>query len=516
MSNMDKLERSKDMRVKAEEGGGEARIEAQHAKGKYTARERLKMMMDPGTFEEMDMFITHRCEDFGMENKRFLGDGVVTGHGCINGRQVYCYAQDFTVLGGSLGEAHARKICKVMDLAMKNGAPFIGLNDSGGARIQEGIDSLGGYGEIFFRNTMNSGVIPQISMIMGPCAGGAVYSPGLTDFIFMVDKTSNMFITGPQVIKTVTNEDISAEDLGGASAHNTKSGVSHFFCADEKDAFTKVKKLLSFLPANNLEEPPFVETDDDPLRADPELLEIVPDDPNKSYDILTVINKVVDNADFFQIQEFYAPNIVIGFARFGGHTVGIVANQPANLAGSLDVSACLKASRFIRFCDAFNIPLVTFVDVPGYLPGVEQEYSGIIKHGAKLVYAYSEANVPKITVITRKAYGGAYIVMCSKHIRGDLNFAWPSAEIAVMGPEGAVNIVFRKEMKEAEDPEAKKQELIKTYRDKFASPDIAAKRGYIDAVIDPRKTREVIIEAILSLSSKREARPPKKHGNAPL
>jgi propionyl-CoA carboxylase beta chain len=511
-----KLEAMLEMRRKAELGGGERRIEAQHEKGKYTARERLKMLLDPGSFEEMDMFVTHRCEDFGMQEKHFMGDGVVIGHGRIDGRQVYVFSQDFTVLGGTLAEAHCRKINKVQDMAVKTGSPCIGIYDSGGARIQEGVDSLGGIGEMFFRHTMSSGVVPQISIIMGPSAGGAVYCPGLTDFVFMVDKTSNMFITGPQVIKTVTNEEVTPEELGGATVHNTQSGVSHFFCTDEKDAFSQVRRLLSFLPSNNLEEPPPVEPTDDPDRMDQELAEIVPDDPNKSYDMRDVITKVVDHGDFFQVHENYAPNIITCFARLMGQTVGIIANQPAHMAGALDVHASMKASRFIRFCDAFNIPIITFVDVPGYLPGVDQEYQGIIKHGAKLVFAYCEANVPKLTVITRKAYGGAYIVMCSKHIRSDLNFAWPSSEIAVMGPEGAVNIIFRNAMKEAKDPKAKKKKLVEEFREKFASPHIAASRGYIDAVIDPRKTRMVLIEALTSLANKREARPAKKHGNIPL
>ena len=512
----DKIELLHKMRKEAEAGGGPDKVEDQHKKGKHTARERLALLLDTDSFVEIDAFVTHRCEDFGMQDKRSLGDGVVTGYGRIAGRLVYVFSQDFTVLGGSLGEAFARKICKVMDLAIKTGTPVIGINDSGGARIQEGVDSLGGFGEIFFRNTMASGVIPQISVIMGPCAGGAVYSPGLTDFIFMVDKTSNMFITGPEVIKTVTNEEVSPEDLGGAATHSTKSGVSHFFAGNEEDCFAMIKKLLSYIPSNNLEEPPGAEAADDPARADTDLQTFIPDDPNKGYDMKELILRIVDKRDMFEVQQFYAPNILVGFARLAGRSVGIVANQPTHLAGSLDVAACLKAARFIRFCDAFNIPLVTFVDVPGYLPGSNQEHLGIIKHGAKLVYAYSEANVPKLTVITRKAYGGAYIVMCSKHIKGDLNFAWPSAEIAVMGPEGAVNIVFRKEMKEAADPKAKKKELVEAFREKFASPYIAAKRGYIDAVIEPKDTRKYLIEGLEAISAKREGRPSKKHGNIPL
>ncbi len=511
-----KLDDLAELDAEAECAGGGGRIDSQHARGKYTARERLQMLLDSGTFVELDRFVTHRCEYFDMDRKRALGDGVVTGYGRIDGRLVYVYAQDFTVLGGSLGEAHARKITKVMDLALKMGRPLIGINDSGGARIQEGVDSLGGYGEIFFRNTVCSGVIPQISMIMGPCAGGAVYSPGLTDFIIMVDGTSNMFITGPQVIRTVTGEEVSAEELGGARTHNVTSGVSHFRTTSEENAFDLLRSLLSYLPSNNLEDPPFVDGGCGVGGEMGELRDIIPPEANRSYDMMDVLTGVVDRGEMLEVQCHYAPNIIVGFARLGGLSVGIVANQPAHLAGALDVNACNKAARFIRFCDAFNIPLLTFVDVPGYLPGVQQEHSGIIKHGAKLVYAYSEANVPKITVITRKAYGGAYLVMCSKHIRGDLNYAWPTAEIAVMGPEGAVNIVFRKEMAEAGDLDARRNGLIADYRDRFASPMIAANRGYIDAVIDPAKTREICIRGLESLVTKRESRPSKKHGNIPL
>lgn len=514
--NKDKIEQLMRLRKEAELAGGKEQIQKQHEKGKMTARERILALLDKGSFVELDRFVLHQCTHFGMEKKRFLGDGVVTGYGTIQGRQVYIFSQDFTVFGGSLGEAYANKICKIMDLAMKVGAPVIGLNDSGGARIQEGVVSLGGYAEIFFRNVMASGVIPQISVIMGPCAGGAVYSPAMTDFIIMVKNTSYMFITGPEVIKTVTGEEVTFEELGGAMSHNTKSGVAHFAAENEEDGLNIVKRLISFIPQNNLEDPPRINTQDDINRMDEKLNDIIPDDPNKPYDMKDVILPVVDNGDFLEVHKYWAKNIICGFARLNGHSVGIVANQPAHLAGCLDIDASIKAARFVRFCDCFNIPLVTFVDVPGFLPGTNQEYGGIIRSGSKLLYAYCEANVPKLTVITRKAYGGAYDVMCSKHIRADLNFAWPSAEIAVMGPDGAVNIIFRKEIAEAEDKAKKREELIKEYREKFANPYIAAERGYIDDVIEPKETRPKLISALESMLNKREPRPAKKHGNIPL
>ena len=511
-----KIQKLRQLREKARLGGGLKRIEKQHAKGKLTARERLALLLDEGSFQELDMFVTHRATEFGMAERKFLGDGVVTGYGTVDGRPVYVFAQDFTVLGGSLGEAHAAKICKVMDLAMKNGAPLIGINDSGGARIQEGVAALGGYADIFLRNTLASGVIPQISAIMGPCAGGAVYSPALTDFVIMVEGTSHMFITGPEVIKAVTHEEVSFEELGGAMTHNAKSGVAHFAVEDEEGAIRLIKRLLSFLPQNNMEDPPFVPSDDPADRMDEELDTIVPDSPTKPYDIKEVIRRVVDNGDFLEVHAHYARNIVVGFARLGGNSVGIVANQPAVLAGVLDIDASDKGARFVRFCDCFNIPIVTFVDVPGYLPGVAQEHGGIIRHGAKLIYAYCEATVPKVTVVTRKAYGGAYCVMSSKHIRGDINYAWPTAEIAVMGPEGAVNIIFRKEIADAEDPEAERERLVQAYREKFAHPYVAASLGYIDEVIEPHETRPRLIAALEMLKDKRDSNPPKKHGNMPL
>ncbi|HQA69072.1 MAG TPA: acyl-CoA carboxylase subunit beta, partial [Aggregatilineales bacterium] len=502
----------------AKQGGGEERIRRQHERGKMTARERLDVLLDPGSFHELDMFVVQRETNFGMDTpeNRIPGDSVVTGWGTIHGRLVYVYSQDFTVFGGSLSRVHADKICKILDMAMKTGAPVIGLNDSGGARIQEGVVSLGGYADIFLRNTLASGVIPQISAIMGPCAGGAVYSPALTDFIFMVKNTSHMFVTGPDVVRSVTHEDVTFEELGGAMTHNAISGVSHVAADNETDALALIRELLTYLPQNNLEDPPFEPTGDDPLRADERLDTIVPDNPNKPYDMKEVIRMVVDNGQFFEIHEHFARNIIVGFARLGGHSVGIVANQPAVLAGVLDIDASVKAGRFVRFCDCFNIPIITFEDVPGFLPGVGQEHGGIIRHGAKLLYAYCEATVPKITVITRKAYGGAYDVMSSKHIRGDLNLAWPSAEIAVMGPEGAVNIIFRRELAEAEDPVAKKAELVQEYRDRFANPYVAASRGYIDDVIEPRETRSRLINALEVLRNKRDTNPPKKHGNIPL
>ncbi len=511
-----KIEHLRKLKTQARLGGGPKRIEARHKQGKLTARERLDLLLDRGSFREIDMFVTHRATEFGMEEKRYLGDGVVTGWGTIEGRLVYVFSQDFTVMGGSLGEAHARKIIKIMDMALKNGAPVIGLNDSGGARIQEGVDSLGGYAEIFLRNTLASGVIPQISVIMGPAAGGAVYSPAITDFIFMVRGSSYMFVTGPQVVKAVTHEDVTFEELGGADVHATKSGVAHVVRDSEAETLFAVRRLLSFLPQNNMEDPPVVETGDDPLRMEAALDTIVPDDPSKPYDIKEVIRLVVDNGDFYEIHEHFAPNIVVGFARLGGRTVGIIANQPAVLAGVLDINASTKAARFIRFCDAFNIPLVTFEDVPGFMPGTVQEHGGIIRAGAKLLYAYAEATVPKLTVVTRKAYGGAYDVMSSKHLRGDFNVAWPSAELAVMGPDGAVKIIFRRELAEAEDPEARKAELVAEYRRKFANPYIAASRGYLDDVIEPRETRPRLINALEMLQNKRDANPPKKHGNIPL
>ncbi len=505
-----------ELEERALEGGGEARLERQHQAGKLTARERIDLFLDPGTFIELDRFKTHRCTDFGMADKKILGDGVVTGYGRVEGRQVFVFAQDFTVFGGSLSSAYAEKICKVMDLATEVGAPVIGLNDSGGARIQEGVESLAGYADIFLRNTLASGVVPQISAILGPCAGGAVYSPAITDFVIMAKNTSYMFITGPDVIKTVTHEEVTKEDLGGALAHAQKSGVAHLVADDEMGVIRTLRELLSYLPSNNAEDPPYVATEDPADRADARLKEIVPGSPNKPYDIKEIIRAVVDDEHFFEVQEHYAANMVIGFARLGGRSVGIVANQPMVLAGTLDIGASVKAARFVRFCDAFNIPLVTFVDVPGFLPGTDQEWGGIIKHGAKLLYAFAEATVPKVTVITRKAYGGAYDVMASKHIRADMNFAYPTAEIAVMGPEGAVNIIFRGELDEAKDPEAKRAELVADYRETFANPYKAAELGYVDEVIRPEDTRQRLIVALEMLKNKRQENPPKKHGNIPL
>ena len=508
-----------ELRRKKEEmklGGGEDRIVQQHKKGKLTARERLDLLLDKGSFTELDAFALHHCTDFGMEKKRIPGDGVVTGYGRIDGRLVYVFSQDFTVFGGSLGWKFAEKVCKVMDLAMKNGAPLIGLNDSGGARIQEGVISLGGYAEIFFRNVMASGVIPQISAVMGPCAGGAVYSPAITDFIFMVKETSHMFITGPNVIKAVTGEKVTFEELGGAMTHNEKSGVAHFAAENEENCIEYIKTLLSYLPSNNLDDPPWIEPTDDPKRTDEELLNILPDESDKPYDMKEIILRVVDDGDFLEVHEHWAMNIIVGFARLDGYPVGIIGNQPKVLAGTLDINSSTKAARFVRFCDAFNIPLLTFEDVPGFLPGTAQEYGGIIRNGAKLLYAYSEANVPKMTVITRKAYGGAYDVMCSKHIRADINFAWPSAELAVMGPDGAVNIIFRKEIAASDDSKGRAEELVAQYKDKFANPYIAAEMGFIDDIIEPQETRPRIIDALHSLLNKRESRPAKKHGNIPL
>jgi acetyl-CoA carboxylase carboxyltransferase component len=497
-------------------GGGEKRIAKQHEAGKKTARERLNLLFDEGSFVEVDAFVETRGIDFDMQNKKIPGDGVITGYGTVDGRLVFASSQDFTVIGGSLGEMHAKKITKVMDMAMKMGAPFISINDSGGARIEEGIDALGGFGDIFFRNTLASGVIPQISVIMGPCAGGAVYSPAITDFVFMVDKTSHMFITGPQVIKAVTGEEVSFDALGGAAAHNTISGVAHFDCPTEEDCFSQIKKLLSFLPDNNMSDPEEILSNDDINRLDADLNAIIPDDPNKPYDMMEIITRIVDNGEFFEIHKGFAKNIIVGFARIGGKTAGIVANQPKVAAGALDVDASDKAARFIRFCDAFNIPLITFTDVPGYLPGVAQEHSGIIRHGAKLLYAFSEATVPKINVIVRKAYGGAYIAMNSKHLGADMVMAWPTAEIAVMGPDGAANIIFKKEIAESSDPIEFRKQKIQEYRDKFSNPYIAAARGYVDDVIEPATTRQRIASALDMLASKRETRPSKKHGNIPL
>ncbi len=516
MSLKDMFERLEKLNAQAELGGGEKRIAKQHESGKLTARERINLLLDEGSFIEMDKFVTHRCTDFGMEKQKIPGDGVVTGFGTINGRKIYIFAQDFTIFGGSLSGAYAEKVVKIMDLAMKHGVPLIGLNDSGGARIQEGVVSLGGYADIFLRNTLASGVIPQISVIMGPCAGGAVYSPAITDFIIMVKKTSYMFITGPEVIKAVTHEDVTKEELGGAIAHSTKSGVCHLAGEDEKESLGMVRELLSFIPQNNADDPPYEPTDDDPLREDEALNEVVPDNPNKPYDIKEIINSVAYDRYFFEVQEHFAPNIIIGFMRLGGHSVGVVANQPAHLAGVLDIDASIKGGRFVRFCDAFNIPLIVFEDVPGFLPGLDQEYGGIIKHGAKLLYAFCEATVPKLTVITRKSYGGAYCVMNSKHIRADFNFAYPTSEIAVMGPDGAVNIIFRNELKESDDPVTRKDELVADFRDKFSNPYKAAELGYVDEVIMPQQTRPRLIRALEMSMTKRDSNPPKKHGNIPL
>jgi acetyl-CoA carboxylase carboxyltransferase component len=512
----DKIQRMRDLRDKAKLGGGKERIEKQHRQGKQTARERINMLLDPDSFAELDPFVTHLCTDFGMAEKKVPGDGVVTGYGTIEGRLVYVFSQDFTVFGGSLGEMFAKKVCKLMDLAMKTGAPLIGLNDSGGARIQEGVASLAGYGDIFFKNVLASGVIPQISAVMGPCAGGAVYSPAMTDFIIMVKDTSHMFITGPEVIKTVLGQEVDFEELGGAQVHMQTSGVCHFMTDDEQHCIDTVRKLLSYLPSNNMEDPPVEDTGDDPNRTDDRLEEIVPDDPDKPYDMKEVIASVVDNGEFLEVQPLWAPNIVVCFARLNGRSVGIVSNQPKYFAGALDVNSSVKAARFIRFCDAFNIPVITFEDVPGFLPGVDQEHGGIIRHGSKLLFAYCEASVPKITVIVRKAYGGAYDVMGSKHSGADINYAWPSAEIAVMGPAGAINIIFRKDLEKAKDVEKKKKELTMEYREKFATPYVAAEKGYIDEVIEPSQTRPKLISALEMLITKREQRPPRKHPNIPL
>lgn len=516
MATMDKINDLYAKKQKVALGGGEERIKKQHDAGKKTARERIQMLMDPNSFVEVDAFVESRSTEFDMPKKKALGDGVVTGYGTVNGRLVFVASQDFTVIGGSLGEMHAKKITKVMDMAMKMGAPFISINDSGGARIEEGIDALSGFGEIFYRNTVASGVIPQISVIMGPCAGGAVYSPAITDFVFMVEKTSQMFITGPQVIKAVTGEDVTFEELGGAETHNSLSGVAHFKSASEEECIRDIKRLLSFLPDNNLSDSELVNSNDDLNRVVAELNTIVPDDANKPYDMKQIITSVVDNSDFLEVQQSFAKNIIVGFGRINGRTIGIIANQPQVNAGVLDVNSSDKASRFVRFCDAFNIPIVTFTDVPGYLPGVAQEHNGIIRHGAKLLYAFSEATVPKINVIVRKAYGGAYIAMNSKHLGADMVFAWPTAEIAVMGPDGAANIIFRKDIANADDPIKFRAEKIQEYKDKFSNPYIAASRGYVDDVIEPAKTRVHIAAALEMLNSKRETRPAKKHGNIPL
>jgi propionyl-CoA carboxylase beta chain len=515
-STSEKLQRLQELREQARHAGSERAVERQRSQGKLLARERAEKLLDPGSFVELDRFVRHREAEFGMREKRPYGDAVVTGYGTIFGRRVFVFSQDFTVFGGSLSEVFAEKICKVMDLAAKFGCPVVGINDSGGARIQEGVVSLAGYAEIFWRNVQCSGVIPQISLIMGPCAGGAVYSPAITDFVLMVEGSSYMFITGPDVVKTVTGEEVSFEELGGAATHAAKSGVAHFISQDEEACLEDARYLLSFLPQNNVDPPAYGEPADPPGREDESLDTLIPDDPAKPYDMKDVIRRVVDDGEFLEVHERWAENLVCGFARLNGHSVGVVGNQPRALAGVLDIDSSVKGARFVRTCDAFNIPLVTFVDVPGFLPGTAQEWGGIIRHGAKLLYAYAEATVPKLAVITRKAYGGAYDVMSSKHIRADFNFAWPTAEVAVMGPEGAVNIIFRKELEEANDPDARRSELIEDYRERFASPFIAAERGYVDEVIEPRRTRPVLVDALETALTKRERRPPRKHGNIPL
>jgi propionyl-CoA carboxylase beta chain len=516
MNAEQRLQKLDELNARVMLGGGEKRIERQHSLGKKTARERFDMLFDPGTFVEIDKFVVHRCTDFGLQDQKFLGDGVVTGYGRVNGRKVFAFAQDFTVFGGSLSEAFAAKMCKIMDLAGRVGAPVVGLNDGAGARIHEGVNSLGGYGDVFLRNVMMSGVVPQISTIMGPCAGGSVYSPILTDFLLMVRETSNMFITGPEVVKSVTYEDVTPEALGGADVHATKSGIAHFATASEEECIDLVKKLLSFLPSNNTENPPFVATQDPSDRMDPALATVMPEDANAPYDIRDIILKVVDEGRFFEVHEHYGQNLVVGFARFAGRAVGIVANQPNVMAGSLDIEGSRKGARFVRLCDCFNVPLVTFVDTPGFIPGSSSEHAGIIIHGGKLLYAFCEATVPRITVVTRKAFGGAYVVMNSKHIRADVNLAYPSAQIAVMGPSGAANIVFRREIKDSDDPAAKRAELQSQYTDTFANPYKAAELGFIDDVILPEQTRPRIIDALEMLSNKRAENPPKKHGNIPL
>jgi methylmalonyl-CoA decarboxylase subunit alpha len=512
----DRIKKLEERRGKVLEGGGAKRVAAQHEKGKMTARERIASLLDPGSFVEVDAFVEHRCAELGMDKVTAPGEGVVVGYGKVEGRQVCVFAQDFTVIGGSLGEAHAKKICKVMDLSMKMGVPCIGIEDSGGARIQEGVDALAGYGDIFYRNTLASGVVPQISAIMGPCAGGAVYSPALTDFVFMTQGTANMFITGPQVIKAVTGEDVDSEALGGANVHAGTSGVAHFSCPDEAQTIAGIKKLLSYIPQNNVEDPPLVDSGDDVARTSPDLASLMPAEPNKPYDIRDVISRVFDSGDYFEVHSLYAQNILTCFARLGGRSVGIIANQPKVMAGVLDINASDKAARFIRFCDSFNIPLVTLVDTSGYLPGVSQEHGGVIRHGAKILYSYSEATVPKLTVILRKAYGGAYIAMCSRHLGADQVLAWPSAEIAVMGPDGAANIIFKREIDEAADPAALRQQKIDEYKAEFANPYKAARRGYVDDVIEPGQTRARLAAALALLLGKRESRPSRKHGNMPL
>ncbi len=516
MSAKDRIKELKERRSQAALGGGAERIEKMHAQGKLTARERIELLLDPGTFQELGVFVVHDCTDFGMEKRKITGDGVVAGFGDVDGRPVYVFAQDFTVFGGTLSAANARKICNIMDLAMQNGAPVIGLNDSGGARIQEGVASLGGYADIFLRNTLASGVVPQISAIVGPCAGGAVYSPAITDFIIMTKGTSQMFVTGPDVIKSVTKEEVTHEELGGAASHNGRSGVAHFAAEDDRDTLRLVRDLLGYVPQNNVEDPPYRKPTDDPNRMEEALQDLIPEESNKPYDVTEVIRAVVDDGEFLEVHEHFARNIVVGFARLDGHPVGVVANQPRYLAGVLDINSSRKGARFVRFCDCFNIPLVTFEDVPGFLPGTAQEWNGIISNGAKLLFAYCEATVPKLTVVLRKAYGGAYDVMSSKHIRGDFNVAWPSAELAVMGAEGAVNILYRREIAAAEDPEAARKGLIDEYNAKFANPYVAAELGYLDDVIEPRETRPRLIRALHSLRNKRQSLPAKKHGNIPL
>ncbi len=516
MTMRESLERLADLERKAAEGGGEARLKAQHARGKLSARERLDLLLDADSFVELDRFVTHRSTDFGLGDRKVLGDGVITGYGQIRGRLVYVFSQDFTVFGGSLSEAHAEKIVKIQELALKNGAPVVGLNDSGGARIQEGVVSLGGYADIFLRNTLASGVVPQVSVVLGPCAGGAVYSPAITDFVYMVRGTSFMFVTGPEVVRTVTHEDVDKEGLGGADVHAGTSGVAHFAHDSEAESLAAVRRLFRYIPQNNAERPPQGPGGDPHDRRSPRLLEIVPENPNRPYDMVEIVREVVDDGEFYEVHAAFARNLVTGFAHLGGHSVGIVANQPAVLAGVLDIDSSDKGARFVRFCDAFNVPLVVFEDVPGFLPGVGQEHGGIIRHGAKLLYAFCEATVPKVTVITRKAYGGAYDVMNSKHVRGDVNLAWPWAEIAVMGPKGAVEILFRKEIAESDDPAAATEARMEEYRQKFAHPFVAAARGYVDDVIDPRDTRPRLISALDMLAGKRDANPPKKHGNIPL
>jgi len=517
MAIKDKLDKLTQLEKQAKAGGGEGRIRQQHARGKLTARERIDLLLDPGSFEELDPFITHRTTDFGLDEQRYLGDAVVIGSGKIDGRLVFIYSQDFTVIGGTISEAGSQKICKVIDLALKKGAPIIGLNDSGGARIQEGVMSLYGVGEILLRNTWCSGVIPQLSVILGPCAGGAVYSPAITDFVFMVKDISQMYITGPDVVKAVTGEKVSYDALGGALTHSQKSGVAHFVADNEPECLQMVRRLLSFLPQSNRDAPPTAEPTDDPNRTDENLLNLIPDEPNKSYDMKQIITSVIDNGDFMEVHRQFAPNLIVGFARLNGKPVGIVAQQPAYLAGVIDINAAVKGARFVRFCDAFNIPLVSFVDVPGFMPGVKQEQAGIIRHGAKFIYAYAESTVPKITIITRKAYGGAYIVMSSKHLRGDINYSWPTGEIAVMGPEGAVNIIFRDTIAKSDNPDETREKLVSEYKERFANPYTAAARGYIDAVIDPRMTRPKLIRALEMLESASDStRPYKKHGNIPL